>query len=31
MKELLETLQALDRAVKRAGFPENEMMEAAAG
>jgi 2-dehydro-3-deoxyphosphooctonate aldolase (KDO 8-P synthase) len=31
MKALLETLQALDRAVKRAGFPENELMAAAAG
>ena len=31
MKALLETLQELDAAVKRAGFPENELMEAAAG
>ena len=30
MRELLETLQALDATVKRAGFPENALMEAAA-
>jgi len=29
MKALLETLRDLDAAVKRAGFPENEMMTAA--
>jgi 2-dehydro-3-deoxyphosphooctonate aldolase (KDO 8-P synthase) len=29
MKALLETLRDLDAAVKRAGFPENEMMAAA--
>jgi 2-dehydro-3-deoxyphosphooctonate aldolase (KDO 8-P synthase) len=29
MRELLETLKELDAAVKRAGFPENEMMAAA--
>jgi 2-dehydro-3-deoxyphosphooctonate aldolase (KDO 8-P synthase) len=31
MKALLETLQALDRAVKHAGFPESELMAVAAG
>jgi hypothetical protein len=31
MRALLETLQALDATVKRDGFPENDMMEAAAG
>jgi len=31
MRALLETLKELDTAVKRSGFPENEMMEAAAG
>ena len=31
MRALLETLKELDAAVKRAGFPENELMEAAAG
>ncbi len=31
MRALLETLKEVDAAVKRAGFPENEMMEAAAG
>ena len=30
MRALLETLQELDATVKRAGFPENEMMEATA-
>ena len=30
MRTLLETLVELDAAVKRAGFPENELMEAAA-
>jgi len=30
MRELLETLQELDATVKRAGFPENALMEAAA-
>ena len=29
MRELLETLAALDATVKRAGFPENELMRAA--
>src|SRR4030095_10459531 len=28
MRALLETLKALDTAVKRAGFPENELMGA---
>jgi 2-dehydro-3-deoxyphosphooctonate aldolase (KDO 8-P synthase) len=28
MRELLETLKTIDAAVKRAGFPENEMMAA---
>ena len=31
MRALLETLKELDIAVKRSGFPENELMEAAAG
>jgi hypothetical protein len=31
MRALLETLKELDTAVKRSGFPENELMEAAAG
>jgi 2-dehydro-3-deoxyphosphooctonate aldolase (KDO 8-P synthase) len=31
MRTLLETLVQLDATVKRAGFPENELMEAAAG
>ncbi|MET0683393.1 MAG: 3-deoxy-8-phosphooctulonate synthase [Casimicrobiaceae bacterium] len=31
MRALLETLKELDAAVKRSGFPENELMEAAAG
>ena len=30
IRELLETLQELDATVKRAGFPENALMEAAA-
>jgi len=29
MRQLLETLRELDATVKRAGFPENELMEAA--
>ncbi len=29
MRALLETLKELDAAVKRAGFPENELMQAA--
>jgi len=29
MRVLLETLQQLDTTVKRAGFPENDLMEAA--
>ena len=31
MRALLETLKELDAAVKRAGFPENELMTAPAG
>ena len=31
MRALLETLVELDATVKRAGFPENDLMEAAAG
>jgi 2-dehydro-3-deoxyphosphooctonate aldolase (KDO 8-P synthase) len=31
MRALLETLKELDTTVKRSGFPENELMEAAAG
>jgi hypothetical protein len=30
MEALLETLVQVDTAVKRAGFPENELMAAAA-
>jgi 2-dehydro-3-deoxyphosphooctonate aldolase (KDO 8-P synthase) len=30
MRALLETLAELDAAVKRGGFPENELMSAAA-
>jgi 2-dehydro-3-deoxyphosphooctonate aldolase (KDO 8-P synthase) len=29
MRALLETLQELDATVKRAGFPENDLLEAA--
>ena len=31
MRELLETLLALDATVKRAGFPETELMASAPG